>query len=97
MLAKPKAYYEALLAEVAGGDPYQSFYNEWMWSYIVSDGRRPRARARSARTRSRVGGSVPARHAERHRRHTTRKGARAPLPAWPLVVIASVFYQRFLV
>mmetsp|Transcript_2007 Transcript_2007/g.4097 ORF Transcript_2007/g.4097 Transcript_2007/m.4097 type:complete len:530 (-) Transcript_2007:103-1692(-) len=36
--SKPKAYYLRLLNEVSGSnDPYQGYYNEWMWPWIVAD------------------------------------------------------------
>ena len=103
VLAKPKAYYEALLAEVAWSvDPYQSFYNEWMWSYIVSDGPPPACAGaeRAAYPDLEVDGSESLRRmlsGTSSGNTIESSGARAPLPAWPLVVIASVFYQRFLV
>jgi len=37
--SKPKAFYTRLLKEVShANDPYQGYYNEWMWPWIVSDG-----------------------------------------------------------
>ena len=36
--SKPKAFYSRLLNEVSGSnDPYQGYYNEWMWPWIVAD------------------------------------------------------------